>query len=178
VQEIAPAPLPRPALPLSGEGGQLLRMELKSGKSFRIRLRPDVAPLNVARFTRLALSGYYNGLTIHRVVPNFIVQGGSPGANEYVGDGPYVRDEIGLLRHSAGSIGMSTRGRDTGDGQFFINLVDNPRLDFEYTVFGQVTTNVEELSEILEGDEISSITVVKDDDEKLPAQPNSSPRPR
>jgi cyclophilin family peptidyl-prolyl cis-trans isomerase len=63
---------------------------------------------------------------------------------------------------------MSTRGRDTGDGQFFINLVDNPRLDFEYTVFGQVTTNVEELFEILEGDVISSITVVKDDDEKPP----------
>jgi cyclophilin family peptidyl-prolyl cis-trans isomerase len=170
-QEVAPAPLPRPSLPGSGEGGQLLRMELRSGKVFRIRLRPDVAPLNAARFSRLALSGYYTGLTIHRVVPNFIIQGGSPGDNEYVGDGPYVRDEIGLLHHGVGSIGMSTRGRDTGDGQFFINLVDNPRLDFDYTVFGQVVSNLDALSEVLEGDVISSITVVKDDDEKAPVQP-------
>ena len=81
-------------------------------------------------------AGYYNGLTFHRVVPNFVIQGGSPGANEYAGDGLYMRDEIGTASHVRGTVGFSTRGRDTGDAQFFINLVDNPRLDFEYTVFG------------------------------------------
>ena len=69
-------------------------MKMKSGKIFRITLRSDSAPLTVARFVRLARAGYYNGLSFHRVVPNFVIQGGSPGANEYSGDALYMRDEI------------------------------------------------------------------------------------
>ena len=66
-----------------------------------------------------------------------MLQGGSPGANEYVGDGPYMRDEPGVA-HTRGTIGISTRGRDTGDAQIFVNLVDSPRLDHVYTVFAVV----------------------------------------
>src|SRR5438067_1354390 len=82
-------------------------------------------------------SWYYDGLTFHRVLPNFVIQGGSPGANEYVGDGPFMRDEVGRS-NTRGTVGISTRGRDTGDAQIFINLVDNQRLDHEYTVIAEV----------------------------------------
>ena len=106
------------------------------------------------RFAQLAESGYYNGLTFHRVVPNFVIQGGSPGANEYVGDAWFMRDELGLWPHVRGAVGISTRGRDTGDAQIFIDLVDNPRLDHEYTVFAQVLNGIEVVDRILEGDVI------------------------
>src|SRR4029434_5487868 len=95
-------------------------------------------PLTRARFLSLVERRYYDGLTFHRVVPNFVVQGGSPGANEYCGACPFMRDELGLVTHARGSIGNSTRRRDTGDAQIFINLVDNSRLDHEYTAFARV----------------------------------------
>ena len=100
---------------------------------------PRVAPIAVEQFLRLAtVEHYYDGLTFHRVVPNFVVQGGSPGANEYSGSREYMRDEIGGRSHTRGTVGLSTRGRNTGDAQFFINLVDNPRLDMNYTVFAEI----------------------------------------
>jgi cyclophilin family peptidyl-prolyl cis-trans isomerase len=115
----------------------------------------------VARFVALARSGYYNGLTFHRIVPAFIVQGGSPGANEYVGDGAFMRDEIGLAPHVRGAAGISTRGRDTGDAQIWFNLVDNPRLDHDYTVFGRVTSGNGVLDRILECDVIERIELIE-----------------
>jgi cyclophilin family peptidyl-prolyl cis-trans isomerase/HEAT repeat protein len=117
------------------------------------------APVTVARFLELARAGYYNGLTFHRVVPNFVIQGGSPGANEYVGVARYMRDETGTAPHVRGAVGISTRGRDTGDGQIFINLVDNPRLDHQYTVFAQVTMGFDVLDGVLEGTTIQAVTV-------------------
>ena len=62
-------------------------------------------------------AGYDDGLTFHRLVPLFVAQGGSPGANEYTGDARFMRDELSLARHERGAVGISTRGRDTGDGQ-------------------------------------------------------------
>jgi cyclophilin family peptidyl-prolyl cis-trans isomerase/HEAT repeat protein len=166
-QEIDPQLLPRPAVPTAAElASEPARVKLKSGKVFSIHLRGDLAPLTVARFVRLATAGYYDGLTFHRVVPNFVIQGGSPGANEYAGDTLYVRDEIGTASHERGTVGLSTRGRDTGDAQFFINLAGNPRLDFEYTVFGVasamgVTNDV--IDDIMEGDAIASISFEKEE---------------
>ena len=105
-------------------------IELEEG-SVAINLFPDVAPVTIARFAALVTEGAYNNRTFHRVVPNFVVQGGSPGANEYAGTTPrYMRDEVGpQASHIRGAVGISTRGRDTGDGQIFIDLVDVPRLD-------------------------------------------------
>jgi cyclophilin family peptidyl-prolyl cis-trans isomerase/HEAT repeat protein len=163
-QEIDPQLLARPALPVGDElSTPPATVKLKSGKTLRIRLRAGSAPLAVARFVRLARANYYNGLTFHRLVQNFVVQGGSPAANEYAGDDRYVRDEISSESHYRGTVGLSTRGRDTGDAQFFVNLVDNPRLDFEYTVFG-VIAPMDVVDEILEGDAISSITFEKEED--------------
>lgn len=169
-QEIDPQLMARPALPTAAElSTPPARVKLGSGTILRIRLWPDLAPLTVGRFVRLASAGYYNGLSFHRVVPNFVVQGGSPGANEYAGDSLYMRDEISAASHHRGTVGLSTRGRDTGDAQLFINLVDNPRLDFEYTVFG-VIDPMDVVEEILEGDTIATITFEKEEDSSRPAR--------
>jgi cyclophilin family peptidyl-prolyl cis-trans isomerase len=127
------------------------------GGSFVVRLRGDVAPVMGARILALARAGYYDGLTWHRVEHDFVVQGGSPGANEYVGLAQYLRDELGTLPHARGTVGMSTRGHDTGDAQWFINLKDNLRLNRDYTVFAEVVEGIDVVDGILEGDVIERI---------------------
>jgi len=98
---------------------------------------------------------------LQRVEPNFVIQGGGPGASEYVGDDAFMRDELGFHSHYRGTLGISTRGRDTGDAQLFINLVDNPLLDHEFTVFGQVIEGMDIVDGILEGDAIGRIEVMR-----------------
>ena len=88
-----------------------------------------------------------------------MLQGGSPGANEYMGDGPYLRDEPGVA-HNRGTVGISTRGRDTGDGQLFINLIDSPRLDHVYTVFAVVERGMDVADMVLEGDVMARVELV------------------
>jgi cyclophilin family peptidyl-prolyl cis-trans isomerase len=130
------------------------------GGTFDITLVSDDAPASTSRVTRLANRGYYDGLTFPRVVSNFVIQGGSPGANEYYGDGPFMRDELAERSHVRGTVGISTRGRDTGDAQLFVNLVDNPRLDHDYTIIGVVTAGMDVVDGILEGDRIARMTVL------------------
>jgi cyclophilin family peptidyl-prolyl cis-trans isomerase/HEAT repeat protein len=128
--------------------------------TFELVFLAEEAPATVLRFARLAGSGYYNGLTFHRVVPNFVIQGGSPGANEYIGDATFMRDEVGRWPHVRGAVGISTRGRDTGDAQIFIDLVDNPRLNHQYTVFAHVLNGIDVVEQVLEGDVIERIEIV------------------
>jgi cyclophilin family peptidyl-prolyl cis-trans isomerase/HEAT repeat protein len=118
------------------------------------------APITVDRFLKLATKDhYYDGLTFHRVVPNFVIQGGSPGANEYSGHKDYMRDEIVPSQsHVRGTVGLSTRGRNTADAQFFVNLVDNPRLDLDYTIFATVR-DMGIVDKIEEGAEMRSIVL-------------------
>jgi peptidyl-prolyl cis-trans isomerase B (cyclophilin B) len=116
--------------------------------------------MSVTRLRELVLRRYYDGLTFHRVVPNFVLQGGSPGMNEYVGDGPFMRDELSLAHHDRYTLGISTRGRDTGDAQWFINLADNFRLDHDYTVIGRITSGFDVVDRILEGDVMESVRIV------------------
>jgi cyclophilin family peptidyl-prolyl cis-trans isomerase/HEAT repeat protein len=157
---IAPRPLPRQQLPTFAEAVQLAGtafvLDMADGARIEIRLFPFAAPTNAARFARLARSGYFDGLTFHRVVPNFVVQGGSPGASEYTGDGPFTRDEL-AEPNWRGTVGLSTRGRDTGDGQIYINLIDNVRLDHEYTVFGVVTAGMDAVDRMQEGSVILQV---------------------
>ena len=160
----SPRPLPRPPPPSLSELEQRLvaRVDLDTGRFFQIAFDKSVAPLAYARLARLIREGYFNGLTFHRVAPNFVVQGGSPGANEYEGSTLYMRDEIGYLEHRPGTFGLSTRGRDTGDAQVFINLVDNMRLDFDYTVFGRLARaeELEVVNDIQEGTAIVRIQLL------------------
>jgi cyclophilin family peptidyl-prolyl cis-trans isomerase/HEAT repeat protein len=139
---------------------QCVTVDLGGTGSFRMRMQPGSAPIAVDRFLQLAAKDkYYNGLTFHRVVPNFVIQGGSPGANEYAGHKDYMRDEVGG-HNVRGAVGLSTRGRNTGDAQFFINLVDNTRLDYDYTVFA-IVEDMTVVDKIQEGDVIRSIDIVK-----------------
>ena len=130
------------------------------GGSWIVRLYPDEAPATVARILRLVRAHYYDGLTFHRVVPNFVIQGGSPDATEYYGDAAFMRDELGTRSHRRGTLGISTRGRDTGDAQWFVNLVDNIRLDHDYTVFGEIVTGMKVVDGILEGDAIARVAIL------------------
>jgi cyclophilin family peptidyl-prolyl cis-trans isomerase/HEAT repeat protein len=159
----SPVPLTPARVPSPGEIARLARsraeVRMARGGTFTLALRPDVAPTNVARFVRLARAGYFNGLTFHRVEPNFVVQGGSPRANEYAGNGPYTRDELDLTSNVRGTVGVSTRGRDTGDGQIYINLVDNPRLDHNYTVFAEILDGLSIVDGLLEGDVIARVVL-------------------
>ena len=155
----APVPLPRMPTPTPMQLAELaqerIRIKMAGGMGeVVIALRPDLAATNAARLSRLVREGYFDGLTFHRVVPNFVVQGGSPNGNEYSGDGPYTRDEISSHGHWRGTVGLSTRGRDTGDAQIFINLVDNLRLDADYTVLGEVVEGMHVVDAIQEGDTI------------------------
>lgn len=129
------------------------------GGSFVVRLRGDAAPIMGARLLALVRRGYYDGLTWHRVEHDFVIQGGSPGANEYVGADRYLRDELGGVSHARGTLGMSTRGHDTGDAQWFVNLRDNRRLDADYTVWGEVVEGMDVVDGVLEGARIARIAV-------------------
>ena len=138
--------------------GKVLRFHMAGLGRFDIGLDVDAAPLTAIRIARRAGEGYYNGLTFHRLAPNFVIQGGSPGANEYAGEPHYMRDEVGL--HYRGTVGISTRGRDTGDAQIFVNLIDSPRLDHMYTVFGTVIAGMDVVDNVLEGDVIEKVELV------------------
>jgi cyclophilin family peptidyl-prolyl cis-trans isomerase len=160
---------PAPAVPLQSDleaedlrrlASPRARITIRQVGSFELALFTTQAPAAVIRFARLAEAGYYNGLTFHRVAANFVIQGGSPGANEYVGDARFMRDEVGLWPHVRGGVGISTRGRDTGDAQIFIDLVDNPRLDHDYTVFAQVLNGIDVVDRVLEGDVIERVEII------------------
>lgn len=158
----APADLPPEAVALALGREARVRVTMSAdagGGSFVVRMRGDVAPVMAARVLALVRDGYYDGGSWHRVEPDFVVQGGGPGTNEYVGHARYLRDELGTVAHPRGTIGMSTRGHDTGDAQWFINLRDNPRLVRDYTVFAEVVEGMEVVDGILEGDVVASMRV-------------------
>ena len=163
--EAAPEGLPRTPPPDAARLAELERstvvLTMAGLGDIVIALRPDLAATNADRFARLASEGYFDGLTFQRVEPNFVIQGGSPNANEYSGDGPYSRDEISDHPHWRGTVGLSTRGRDTGDGQIFVNLADNLRLDFNYTIYGVVVEGMDVVDAVQEGAVIERATVVR-----------------
>ena len=160
-----PVELPARAVALALGENVRLRVTMapaSGGGSFVVRLRGDIAPTMASRILALAQAQYYDGLTWHRVEHDFVAQGGSPGANEYVGHPRYIRDELGTVPHARGTIGMSTRGHDTGDAQWFINLRDNLRLGRDYTVFAEIVEGIEVADRIMEGDIIELIVPLRD----------------
>jgi cyclophilin family peptidyl-prolyl cis-trans isomerase len=158
VPPLQPPPFPSEA-ELRALGGTTAVITVRGRGRIELTLHPDVAPAAVHAFATLAAAGKYNGTTWHRIVPNFVLQGGSPGADEYDPATPYfMRDEVGA-RNVRGSFGISTRGRDTGDGQLYINLVNNQRLDHDYTVFATTIRGLEVMDTIQEGDVIESVVV-------------------
>ena len=117
------------------------------------------APKTVANFESLIEKGYYDGLTFHRVVPDFVIQGGCPRGNGAGGPGYTIKCEINPNKHLRGSLSMAHAGRDTGGSQFFICLGDFPHLDGVHTVFGRVFEGMDVVDSIRPGDKMNSVTI-------------------
>lgn len=117
------------------------------------------APLTSLSFVRLAQSGFFNGLSFHRVAPGFVVQGGDPRGDGYGGPGSTLRCEYSQRPFGRGALGMALSGKDTGGSQFFITLEPQPHLDGSYTQFGQVLSGLEVVEKIRPGDLIDRIDV-------------------
>ena len=159
-----PIALPADAVRLALGADVRLRMVMadsSGGGTFVVRLRGDNAPVMAARVLALVRSGWYNGNTWHRVEPDFVIQGAAAGANEFRGFPRFFRDELGIVPHARGTIGMSTGEHDTGDSQWFVNLRDNFRLNRDYTVFAEITEGIETADGVLEGDVIARIEVIR-----------------
>ncbi len=129
--------------------------------AFRIRLDCPQAPLTCLSFLQLAGQGYFDGLSFHRVVPDFVVQTGDPRGDGWGGPGFALRDEINRLRFGRGAVGMALSGPDTGGSQFFIALSPQPHLDGGYTVFGQVVGDDTVLDQIRQEDALTTVREVE-----------------
>ena len=139
--------------------GPYVLIETDRGK-LTIELFPEVAPKTVARFLNLAQKGFYNGLTFHRVVPKFLIQGGDPAGDGTGGSGLPIPAEFSGKKHVAGTVGMARlRDPDSADSQFYICLEPQPFLDGKYTVFGQVVEGLDFLPKIQEGDVMRKVTL-------------------
>jgi cyclophilin family peptidyl-prolyl cis-trans isomerase/HEAT repeat protein len=124
-----------------------------------IHLNVVEAPLTVASFIDLARRGFYNGLTFHRVVPHFVIQGGDPRGDGTGGPRYTLRCEIGQRPYGRGTVGMALSGKDTGGSQFFITHTPTPHLDGRYTVFGWVAAGLEVVDKIRQGDVIERVEI-------------------
>ncbi len=117
------------------------------------------APVHVANFVKLVEEGLYDGLIWHRVVPNFVIQGGDPEGNGWGGPGYTIPDEINRRLYDRGTVGMPKLGKDTGGCQLFITHIPTPHLDGNYTVFGQVISGMAVIDSIEVGDLIVKATL-------------------
>jgi cyclophilin family peptidyl-prolyl cis-trans isomerase/HEAT repeat protein len=126
-------------------------------------VKPAVAaaPETVAQLTRLARAGYFQGLTFHRVVPDFVVQGGDPRGDGEGGPGFTLPCEVSPLRYRRGTVGMALSGKDTGGSQIFVALSPQPHLEGRYTIVGEVVSGMDALDAVLEGDSLGTLDAVQ-----------------
>ena len=150
-------------------------MQIDSSKSYSCALEtskgtialdlyPEHAPKTVNNFVFLARAGFYDGISFHRVIPNFMVQGGDPTGSGSGGPGYRFEDELtnNPLSHETGSLSRANAGPDTNGSQFFITHSPQPHLDGRHTVFGKVTSGQDIVDAIGQGDAIQSVTISED----------------
>ena len=134
------------------------RISMKTAKGeMVIELFEDAAPNTVKNFLDLTNKGYYNGLTFHRVIPNFMIQGGCPHGTGTGGPGYKINCEINPNKHQRGSLSMAHAGPNTGGSQFFVCHAPQPHLDGVHTVFGKVVEGVEVVDKIQKDDKIEEV---------------------
>ncbi|HEY8206124.1 MAG TPA: peptidylprolyl isomerase [Myxococcaceae bacterium] len=126
--------------------------------SFTVKLDTRENPRTAANLWGLAKKGFFNGLTFHRVEPDFVIQGGDPRGDGDGGPGYTIRCEVSDRRYVRGTIGMALSGKDTGGSQFFFTTSEQPHLEGRYTAFGQVTEGEGVLDDVLEGEAITRVT--------------------
>ena len=136
---------------------------LEKGGEIRLEFYPADAPKTVENFVTLAKKGFYNGLTFHRVVPDFVVQGGCPKGNGTGGPGYQIKAEFNKQKHLRGTVAMArSQDPDSAGCQFYICYGATPHLDGQYTVFGKVVTGMELVDRIKQGDRITSVAIVEE----------------
>ncbi len=135
----------------------LVTFEMENGKLIKAELYPDIAPNTVRNFISLIRKGFYNGLTFHRVISGFMIQGGCPDGNGMGGPGYVIRGEFSQngfdnpLKHTPGVLSMArTMAPDSAGSQFFLMHKDAPHLDGAYAAFGKVTEGMDTVNEIAE----------------------------
>ncbi|MDH3253420.1 MAG: peptidylprolyl isomerase [Acidobacteriota bacterium] len=138
---------------------RLVLMETSRGV-MTLEIACQQAPLTCASFMQLVNQGFYDGLSFHRVVPDFVVQSGDPRGDGWGGPGYSLRDEATRMRFERGVLGMARGGRHTAGSQFFITLSRQPHLDGDFTAFGRVIDGAATLDEIIQGDRIMSMREV------------------
>ncbi len=124
-----------------------------------LQLNPAEAPLTVNNFVALARDGYFDGVTFHRVVPHFVIQGGDPTGTGSGGPGYKFQDEPVKRQYKAGTVAMANAGPNTNGSQFFICLEDQPNLPPNYTIFGDTVAGMEVVRNIRVGDVMQSVTI-------------------
>jgi len=134
---------------------------MQNGEKIEFDLFPGEAPGTVENFEKLANEGFYNGLTFHRVIPGFVSQGGDPNGNGTGGPGYTIKCETegNPHKHEAGSLSMAHAGRDTGGSQFFIVHDPQPHLNGVHTVFGKVTSGMDTVVGMQNGDTMEKVEV-------------------
>lgn len=137
-------------------------IDMEKGGTVEIELFEKDAPNTVANFEKLANSGFYNGLTFHRVIEGFVAQGGCPYGTGTGGPGYTIKCEINPNKHERGSLAMAHAGRDTGGSQFYIAYEPQPHLDGQHTVFGKVVKGMNFVDEIHQGDKMAHVKVVEE----------------
>jgi cyclophilin family peptidyl-prolyl cis-trans isomerase/HEAT repeat protein len=146
---------------VSRKNGQVKAVVTTDKGAFTIELLPEDAPLTVDNFIKLARANYFNGVAVHRVVPNFVMQDGDPRGDGNGGPGWSIRCEINMVEFDRGAVGMALSGKDTGGSQWFVDHSPQPHLDGGYTVFGHVNeTGMKVVDMIAHGDKIISIRIV------------------
>jgi peptidyl-prolyl cis-trans isomerase B (cyclophilin B) len=137
----------------------------------KVELHADKAPLTVANFVNLAKRGFYDGLSFHRVIPDFMIQGGCPKGTGTGGPGYKFEDEANNgVRHERGVLSMANAGPNTNGSQFFITHIKTDWLDGKHTVFGKVTEGLDVVDAVKQGDAIKSVKIEGDADSVLAAK--------
>ncbi|HGE72884.1 TPA: peptidylprolyl isomerase [Candidatus Poribacteria bacterium] len=137
-------------------------IEMEKGGRIVIEFYPQDAPNTVDNFIKLAKKGFYDGLTFHRVVPKFVVQGGDPNGNGTGGPGYTIKAEFNSRKHLTGTVATARRANttDSNGSQFYICLEPQPGLDGQYTIFGQVIEGMDVVRSIKVGDVMKKVTIV------------------
>lgn len=139
------------------------KITMENGEEILFELYPDEAPVTVANFTKLVNEGYYDNKTFHRVIKNFVSQGGCPYGNGMGDLGYTIPCEAvnNVHKHISGTMSMAHAGKDTGCCQFFICHSPQPHLDKVHTVFGQVISNIEAVKNMKNGDIMRKVELLK-----------------
>jgi cyclophilin family peptidyl-prolyl cis-trans isomerase/HEAT repeat protein len=152
-------PQPSPGDPWALAGRDVRAVVTTERGDLALRLFPDDAPRAVASFVQLARRGFYDGLAFHRVVPDFVVQGGDPRGDGYGGPGYSLRCEINAHLFERGTVGIALAGKDTGGSQFFVTHSSQPQLDGRFTVIGQLLGGLEVLDALQAGDRMLKVRI-------------------